>query len=149
MWGPVQVPTNASQESSAGGGPPTVADFDGDGRPEVGTAGRTHYVVFDPDEDGDDSVLWTNETIDISSAVTGSTVFDFDNDGSAEVVYRDEQNLYIWNGSDGALRYRRPFGTVTPEELPVVAEVEAERHAQIVITEATPSKDEPEHGNCG
>src|SRR3546814_3228283 len=104
MWGPVQVPTNASQESSAGGGPPTVADFDGDGRPEVGTAGRTHYVVFDPDEDGDDSVLWTNETIDISSAVTGSTVFDFDNDGSAEVVYRDEQNLYIRNGSDGALR---------------------------------------------
>src|SRR3546814_11549374 len=84
MWGPVQVPTNASQESSAGGGPPTVADFDGDGRPEVGTAGRTHYVVFDPDEDGDDSVLWTNETIDISSAVNGSTVFDFDNDRSEE-----------------------------------------------------------------
>ena len=29
------------------GGPPNIDDFDGDGFPEVGTAGETEYVVFD------------------------------------------------------------------------------------------------------
>ncbi len=40
--------------SKAGGGPPTIADFDGDGFPEVGMAARSFYTVFDPDclEDG-------------------------------------------------------------------------------------------------
>lgn len=34
-------------------GPPTIADFDGDGRPEIGTAGASYYVVFDFDADFD------------------------------------------------------------------------------------------------
>lgn len=32
-----------------GGGPPTVADYDGDGLPEIGLAGEDFYTVFDPD----------------------------------------------------------------------------------------------------
>jgi hypothetical protein len=32
--------------SEYGGGPPTVADFDGDGTPDVGAAGAVGYVVF-------------------------------------------------------------------------------------------------------
>ena len=32
-----------------GGGPPTIADYDGDGLPEVGLAGEDFYTVFDPD----------------------------------------------------------------------------------------------------
>ena len=31
------------------GGPPNIADFDGDGRPEVGTAGQGCYTVYDLD----------------------------------------------------------------------------------------------------
>ena len=34
------------------GGPPTIADFDGDGRVELATAGATAYHVLDPDCDG-------------------------------------------------------------------------------------------------
>src|SRR3546814_17641029 len=81
-----------------------------------------------------------------SDVCSSDLVFDFDNDGSAEVVYRDEQNLYIWNGSDGALRYRRPFGSVTHEELPVVADVDADGHAEIVVTADAPRPDAPETG---
>lgn len=32
-----------------GGGPPTIADYDGDGLPEIGLAGEDYYTVFDPD----------------------------------------------------------------------------------------------------
>jgi hypothetical protein len=35
------------------GGPPNIADFDGDGRPEVGTANKLCYTVFDFDCIGD------------------------------------------------------------------------------------------------
>ena len=34
---------------SGGGGPPVVADFDGDGLPEVGVATAGYYLVIDPD----------------------------------------------------------------------------------------------------
>ena len=32
--------------SEYGGGPPTVADFDGDGVPDIGAAGAVGYIVF-------------------------------------------------------------------------------------------------------
>ena len=35
------------------GGPPTVADFDGDGLPEVGVADLSKYSVFDTDGNGE------------------------------------------------------------------------------------------------
>src|SRR6185503_13517821 len=81
--------------SEYGGGPPTVADFDGDGAPDVGATGAVGYVVFSgarmmnaaiPDSG---LVLWFKTTHDCSSAVTGSSVFDFNGDGKAEVIYSD------------------------------------------------------------
>ncbi len=77
-----------------GGGPPTVADFDGDMVPDVGTAGGIGYAVFsgaklvDPNVPGPQTFLWAKPTTDCSSASTGSSVFDFDGvyglvDGSA------------------------------------------------------------------
>jgi hypothetical protein len=40
---PVAVP------GAGGGGPPTVADFDGDGLPEVAVAGQAFYTIYDID----------------------------------------------------------------------------------------------------
>jgi len=75
--------------SEYGGGPPTVADFDGDGSPDVGAAGAVGYVVFsgkkmmDPNVVNADIDLWFKTTKDCSSAVTGSSVFDFNGDLAA------------------------------------------------------------------
>lgn len=121
IWGPVGVP-------GGGGGPPTVADFDGDGQPEIGVAGASRFVVFE----GDGSILWLSTTQDSSSQVTAASVFDFDGDGSAEVVYRDELKLRIYRGIDGQVLYEVPMSSCTWHEYVVVADVDADGNAEIV-----------------
>src|SRR5262249_50260250 len=70
----LQFPTNhcppAYYGYTHGGGPPTVADFNGDGSPDVGLAGGIGYVVFDgkklldPTQTGAQVILWSVTTTD-------------------------------------------------------------------------------------
>ncbi|MEX1362904.1 MAG: FG-GAP-like repeat-containing protein, partial [Nannocystaceae bacterium] len=78
------------------GGPPNIADFDGDGIPDVGTAGGDRYVVAQYDAVRGMTQLWEADTRDGSSQRTGSSVFDFDGDGRSEVIYGDEWYLRIY-----------------------------------------------------
>ena len=48
---PIVIP---GQVASNRGGPPTIGDFDGDGRPEIGVAGGHSYSVYDLARDGED-----------------------------------------------------------------------------------------------
>jgi hypothetical protein len=119
----VALPTGA-------GGPPTVADFDGDGLPEIGVASSSAYSVFD----GDGSLLWTRTTQDLSSGVTGSSVFDFEGDGISEVVYADETRLWVFSGTDGAVKLEYDgHSSGTRLEYPVVADIDNDGHAEIVV----------------
>ncbi|NOY28306.1 MAG: VCBS repeat-containing protein [Oligoflexia bacterium] len=116
------------------GGPPTVADFDGDGLPEIGVAARSNYTVFDTDG----TRLWERSTTDASSGNTGSSVFDFEGDGVAEVVYADETRLWVFNGPDGAVKLEsteHSNGTWT--EYPVIADVDGDGQAEIVVPNTT------------
>jgi len=129
------------------GGPPTVADFDGDGLPEISTAGRGFYAVFDPDcfatpsrAGGDpcattDFLRWQAPTQDLSSSVTGSSVFDFQGDGVAEVIYNDECFLHIYDGTDGTdiLMDPIPNSSRTAFEYPIVVDVDADGNSEIVV----------------
>jgi hypothetical protein len=124
---------------SHGGGPPTVADFNNDGVPDIGLAGGIGYVVFDgkklvnPAIDGPDTILWSKPTTDCSSASTGSTVFDFDGDGKPEVVYSDEQRMRIYDGTTGTELSSICNTTATLVEFPVVADVDNDGQADIVV----------------
>ncbi len=127
-----------SAGNTVGGGPPTIADFNGDGTPDVAVAGGVGYAVFDgkklmdPNVAGPDTFLWIKQTKDCSSAATGSSVFDFDGDGSAEVLYGDEQRLRIYKGSDGAVLWDTCNTSGTLREFPLVADVDNDGHADIV-----------------
>jgi VCBS repeat-containing protein len=107
-----------------------VADFDGDGELEIGTAGNNEYIVLETDL----TLKWRKDALDDGSAQTGSTVFDFEGDGSAEVVYSDEDTLFVWKGSDGRTlaKIASPSGTRT--DYPLVADVDDDGQAEIVIT---------------
>lgn len=128
-------------------GPPTVADFDGDGRPEVGTAAADFYTVMDLDCDVDDwsalgcrarGVLWATPNNDCSSRVTASSVFDFEGDGKAEMVYADENNFRIFDGTTGAILFDDPtHSSNTRLEMPLVADVDNDGNSEIVVPSDT------------
>lgn len=111
------------------GGAPTIADLTGDGVPEIGIAGASYYVVFN----AEGNIVWKSPTRDNSSHKTGSSVFDFNGDGRAEVVYGDEYYLRIYDGPTGEVIYEIPNTSGTTHELPVVADVDNDNHAEIIV----------------
>lgn len=127
-------------------GPPTVADFDGDGFPEIGTASADFYVVLDLNDCGGDNweelgceaegILWKVANRDCSSRATGSSVFDFEGDGRAEVVYADERNFRIFDGETGAILFDDgTHGSHTRIEMPVIADVDNDGNSEVIIPE--------------
>jgi hypothetical protein len=127
IWGPVDLPH--ATDPLKGGGAPTVADFDGDGKLEIGVAGDSFYTVFKPF--AANPVLWKRPTQD-ESAVTGSSVFDFQHDGKSEVVYGDECYLRVFDGSTGTTVFESPNPSCTVHENPVIADVNRDGRAEIV-----------------
>ncbi len=115
---------------SGNGGPPTIGDFDRDGSPEIGVATGTAYAVYEPDG----TILWANPIDDESSAVTGSSAYDFEGDGQLEVVYADESRLWIFDGSTGEVRYSSDrHASRTLHELPTVADVNGDGEVEVLI----------------
>jgi len=116
------------------GGPPTVADFDGDGHPEIGVAQANFYTVLKPDFNQDSlDVMWHTANHDLSSSVTGSTVFDFEGDGAAEVVYNDECFLWVFDGTTGGVRFAALTTSFTATESSLLADVDGDGHAEMVM----------------
>jgi len=135
------------------GGPPNIADFNGDGIADIGVAGSARYAVylFDPKANAL-SILWTAVTEDDSSQVTGSSVFDFDGDGRYEVVYNDEAYIRIYPGvepdcalvppgpgcnknmTEAEVLFRDRNSSRTRTEYPVIADVNGDFKANIVFS---------------
>jgi len=137
-FSPSLCPVN-SAGNTRGGGPVTVADFNGDKTADIALAGGVAYVVFDGTKVMDpavtdvNTVLWIKQTHDCSSAGTGSSVFDFDGDGQAEVVYSDEYYLRIYRGATGEELFKTCNTTGTLSEYPLVADVDNDAHADLIV----------------
>lgn len=136
----VSTKTVCKSAAEYGGGSPTVADFDGDGVPDVGAAGAVGYVVFsgakmmDPNVPDNGLVLWSKATHDCTSGVTGSSAFDFNGDGKAEAVYSDEYHLSMFDGVTGQNLMPSTCNTTgTLWEFPVVADVDNDGQADIIV----------------
>lgn len=137
VFGPIALPAGGN------GGPPTIADFDGDDRPELAAAGARAYSVFDLDCTASpigtcasartDGVLWSSPSQDGSSNVTGSSVFDFEDDGRAEAVYGDECFLRVYDGASGEVVFSQRRSSCTWYENPVIADLDGDFNAEIVI----------------
>lgn len=112
-------------------GSPTIGDITGDDIPEIAIAGENLFAVFKSDGD----VVWTAPAVEVV-ARTGSTMFDFNADGVFEVVYRDTRELRVWDGFGNVIA---TFGAGAPTgvESPIVADVDSDGEAEIVVTSGT------------
>ncbi|MEM9861266.1 MAG: VCBS repeat-containing protein [Myxococcota bacterium] len=130
LAGPFTLP------GTGNGGPPTIADFDGDGAPEIGVAQQNLYSMLDVSSEGGTltlSTAWSAANHDLSSSVTGSTVFDFEGDGVAEVIYNDECFLWVYDGPTGAVRFAASTASFTGTEASLVADIDGDGHAEMLM----------------
>jgi hypothetical protein len=104
------------------------------GKPEIGVAMATFYSVMKPDYANNKiDVAWSMPNHDLSSSVTGSTVFDFEGAGHPSVIYADECFLWVFDGATGAVRYAASHTSFTGTEASIVADVDGVGHASIVM----------------
>ena len=127
-WGPVLIAGVTTVSSAYAGGPPVVADLDGDTWPEIGVAGASKYTVFE----SDGSIKWTADTNDRGSGETGASVYDLDSDGAIEIIYGDQTTLWIFRGADGAVLFDFPKSSDTVVEYPIVADIDGDGEAEII-----------------
>ena len=123
LWGPISIP-GANILST-----PAIADLDGDGQVEIVVAGGN--TLWTLNHDG--TVLW-QATVQDESGATGASIFDFEGDGNLEVVYIDEIQMVAYEGATGTIKYQTPnHASPTMFDYPVIADVDADGHAEILV----------------
>jgi CARDB len=131
LLNPVPLPPSTNPDCASEtnmGGAPTIADFDGDGLPEVGIAAQGGYVVWKPGK----GFIWQSQTFDCSSA-TGSSVFDFEGKGNASVVYSDQCFFRVYDGKTGATLVQEKNASCTAYEMPIVADIDGSGRAKVLV----------------
>ena len=120
----------SGQLSPIGGRPALVEDLDGDGSPEIVIARGTDLVALNHDG----SMLWHQPDFDWSPAAS-PTAFDFERDGRPEVIAAGEHAIRIHDGPTGVIRWESTaHASKTAHEYPVIADVDRDGHAEIVVT---------------
>ena len=115
---------------SNGTGRVNIADLDGDGNLNASyVSGKYLYALK-----GDLTLLWRIVINEETSGYTGCTLFDFNGDGKSEIVYRDEQFLYIIDGTDGSVYNQKTCISRTNREYPIVADVDADGSTELCVT---------------
>lgn len=161
VFGPMKLRHDTAGEAGHGG-PPTAADFDGDGQVEFAAAANEYYAVYDPDCDpalagaspmqrpggacvqqagNPAGVLWSQPSQDRSSSATGSAIFDFNGDGRAEAVYSDECFVRVYDGPTGNVIFSASGTNSTGFEYPTIVDVDGDFSTEIVVPKGP-------HGNC-
>jgi hypothetical protein len=78
------------------------------------------------------SLIWS-APIDDNSGLSSSTAFDFLGGGTAQAVYSDQKRLWVFDGNDGKVEFQMPRTSETLIEYPVVADVDNDGSADIVV----------------
>lgn len=129
-FGPVR-PTQQVVDARCWGKPGAIHDFDGDGKPDFAMGSCTDYSVYTISATGL-VPKWSKPIGDPSGLATG-TGFDFLGRGIADAMYADETTAYVFDGRLGTEEMRASRTSQTLVEYPVVADVDDDGSADVVI----------------
>lgn len=115
--------------------PGAVHDFDGDGIADLSASTCTKYGAYKV-LPGGLSLMWS-AAVDDTSGLASTTAFDFLGGGIAQAVYGDQKALYVFDGKTGEKRLDAPRASGTLIEYPVVADVDDDQSADIVVVSNT------------
>lgn len=109
-----------------------AADLDGDHKPEIIIPSGDFIHAFK----ADGTQMWEQpiEDWDGQCGASGAAAFDFEGDQKYEVVYHDTKHMYVFRGTDGTKLFDAPRNSSTLFETPVVADVDNDGHADMVMT---------------
>ncbi len=134
--GPRVIQHDGQLEASANGCewgwmPAVIGDLDSDGYPEV--AGAAHSSVCM----GEAALTpeWSYHCFQ-EDGYAGASAFDFFDDGRAELLYRDNDYLYVLSNA-GELIARLEGPSVTQMDFPLVVDADADGMAEILLVSNT------------
>ena len=107
--------------------PAAIHNIVGNEWPEIAIGSPNEFRVLDAAF----AEVW-DAPVDDGSGSSGSSAFDFLGDGTAEAMYMDEISLYVY-GQGGSPEMINDRTSWTSVELPVVADVDNDGHAEIVV----------------
>lgn len=110
-------------------GAPCVADFDGDGQAEIGWGSSSTFQVHELNG----TFIWS-KAVDDSSGLASCSGYDVDGDGVYEVLFADQDSLFILDGATGTVRYQNTgHASGTLWEYPSVADTDGDGSAEILV----------------
>ncbi len=127
-FGPIR-PTGGAVSARCWGKPGAIHDFNGDTKAEIATGTCSDYSMYVVTDTA--TPVWSQPVSDLSGLATGSA-FDFLGDGTADAIYADEQQIYVYEGATGMNVLTSPRSSGTLIEFPIVVDVDNDRSAEIV-----------------
>lgn len=132
-WGPVYLSQLEGVPNNGFSSHPIIADFDGDGKPEIGVRGTNKFLILD--SDGQVKMAVPLQPSNGSETAVAPAVFDLDGDGRPEILFSNNGYLRIFDGKDGKLRYEEAMGLYAfySSQSIVIADVDGDEHAEAVV----------------
>ena len=122
------ISTYRQQQNLVETRPGLVADFDGDGVPEVSVGHRTTLSILDAAM----TPSWTATATD-NSCCAGPAAFDFLGLGAPQIVSAGDFQLSVFDAGGGLLA-EHEHASGTGNETPVIADVDNDGSAEIIFT---------------
>jgi large repetitive protein len=137
-WGPVILSPSDINYYNYAYEPPLIADFDGDGKPEIGVRALNKYYILDSA-----GAIKKTLTMPMDSPAypwtgywpSAPSVFDLNGDGRPEVIFNNDSNGYfsIFDGTAGTLLFKERFGgSGVPDQNVYIADVDGDNQTEII-----------------
>lgn len=130
-----ECPTGTVELPGGGGYPVAVQDLDGDGRAELLFGFHDHLYVLGIL--AGECVLRWSKKIDSTDGLSSGTAFDLLGDGTSEAIYADRSHVRVYS-DNGDLLFQAPHSARESIANPVVADVDGDGAAEILIVSSEP-----------